>query len=401
MNKDQLYGKLNEINEVLTRKFHKEGDIGILEGSAGISLFFFYYSRFNSSNESESFGAKIIENAINKINEGYYNPSYCSGIVGLAWAIELLVEENFINADTGHIFNDLDDTFYSILISEIKKGNYDFLYGALGYGNYFIKKYKNTKSKKLKDRYRNYILELISQLQKISYKDRNGLKWYSYTDKVHEIEGCNLSLSHGMPGIIIFLAKLHKFSDFSKIVEPLLKDSIKYILSCENINVSISLFPNRFPLRNQNAANSRLAWCYGDLGVGMSMWYASKVLNDKALMENAVRILKHSAKRQTTAKTMVKDASICHGAYGIAQIFNRAYKEAKEIEFKEAANYWIIEGINMAIHKGEYAGYKQWVDKENWIGKVGLLEGIAGIGLVLIEAMSDIDLKWDECLLLS
>ena len=49
------------------------------------------------------------------------------------------------------------------------------------------------------------------------------------------------------------------------------------------------------------------------------------------------------------------------------------------------------------------AGYKVWRTSEYGGLQIeyAFLEGIAGIGLSLISAISDIDPKWDEYLLLS
>ncbi len=57
----------------------------------------------------------------------------------------------------------------------------------------------------------------------------------------------------------------------------------------------------------------------------------------------------------------------------------------------------------MAIFKDGFCGYKKYRAEEHggWIPEAGLLEGIAGIGLILISIVSDIEPKWDRCLLLS
>ncbi|MFM7431585.1 MAG: hypothetical protein ACKO1F_17035, partial [Flammeovirgaceae bacterium] len=47
-------------------------------------------------------------------------------------------------------------------------------------------------------------------------------------------------------------------------------------------------------------------------------------------------------------------------------------------------------------------GFLVWKGTDNgWVEFDGLLEGSAGIGLALLSAISDIEPKWDRCLLLS
>ncbi len=70
--------------------------------------------------------------------------------------------------------------------------------------------------------------------------------------------------------------------------------------------------------------------------------------------------------------------------------------------FKEATEFWIQDGLNKATHKDGLAGYKQWNAKDKeWVSNIPLLEGIAGIGLTIIDYLADFDSSWDECLMIS
>ena len=68
----------------------------------------------------------------------------------------------------------------------------------------------------------------------------------------------------------------------------------------------------------------------------------------------------------------------------------------------ESANFWIADGIRKASYKDGYAGYKQWNGlTKDWTSELSLLEGVAGIGLVLIDHLSEESNFWDECLMIS
>ena len=85
-----------------------------------------------------------------------------------------------------------------------------------------------------------------------------------------------------------------------------------------------------------------------------------------------------------------------------AQIFHRMYLETKENIFKQASDMWIEDGLSKGIHENGLAGYKQWDNiKNEWIAKATLLEGIAGIGLTIIDQLADFETTWDECLMIS
>jgi len=224
------------------------------------------------------------------------------------------------------------------------------------------------------------------------------------TDIEKGTKGYNLSLSHGMSSIVGVLTKLNEFDDFKNATSHLLIKCINYIRKFKTTDdKSVSLFPSMIPQDDENINwHSRIAWCYGDLGIGIRFWYASKVLKDEALKNEALAILKHAAKRISKEDSMVTDAGICHGSYGNAQIFYRMYKETNDAEFKDASDIWIKHGLDSAIHEDGYAGYKQWrgLDKD-WKPELNLLEGIAGIGLTIIDQLADFDTNWDECLMIS
>ena len=148
--------------------------------------------------------------------------------------------------------------------------------------------------------------------------------------------------------------------------------------------------------------SSRLAWCYGDLGISVALWHASQALGRKDWEQEAIDTILHASKRRGLVENGVVDAGLCHGTAGIAHIFNRMHGYTGLEELKEASNYWFAETLKMARFEDGLAGFKAWQGNERgWVNEPGLLEGIAGIGLALISAVSDIEPAWDECLLLS
>ena len=166
----------------------------------------------------------------------------------------------------------------------------------------------------------------------------------------------------------------------------------------------ISYFPVWINEKNNTPSeSSRLAWCYGDLGISMALYQVSKVTDNKILEKLAIEVLLNASNRRNLVSEQVIDAGLCHGTAGIAHIFNRMYRNTGIEKFKETSDFWIEETLKMAKFDDGLAGYKAWHTEKygGWVNEYGLLEGIAGIGLALISAVSDIEPKWDECLLLS
>lgn len=405
MNKDLLEEKLKEIDRIIQSKYKEETQIGVLAGLAGISLFEFYYSKYLDIDDHADVGVDMLTDCIDKINEGYSYPTFCTGIAGAGWVLDHLEQEEFMDADNDDLLPELDQYIYTFMVTDMKNGNYDFLHGAIGYAFYFLNRYRNTKSDELKEKYKGFLFEFIDLLEDLSEDAGDGkVRWESELSIETKERGYNLSLSHGMSSIVGILTKIHEQDGFKEKAEPMLRGAIKYILSFKTEKENpFSIFPSWITDKSEGEdGQSRLAWCYGDLGVGMRFWYASKTLNDEALGQTAIEVLKHSAKRTAVEDSLVRDAGVCHGSYGNAQMFLRMYRETGDQEFKDAFEFWIQDGINRATFENGYAGYMQWKGMEkDWGAEVSLLEGIAGIGLSILDYLADYNTNWDECLMIS
>lgn len=399
--KTELTHKLTEIGAVLLNETSVHNDIGVLGGTIGVSLFHFYYAKFLNDDTHADKGAEIVSESFDRIQKGYFYPTFCDGIAGALWGLELLKEEQFIALDEDIITPETDEYLLGIMKKNIAGNHYDFLHGAIGYGFYFLKRYENSTSGILKKRYKEYLDVLVTFLKNTAIKNEDGVWWKSKKDlDQEELEDCNLGLSHGISGIINFLSRLAVHTVFYDEVSNLLKLAVTYLIRSKNNNLElVSSFPNFIVEGKPIDPFSRLAWCYGDLGIGLTLLRVGKVLNDQALYQQAILILKQTTKRRSFLETSVKDAGICHGAFGIMHIYNHIYSKTKNSVFKETAHFWARTGLDMARHTDGQAGYKAYY-KDHWKSETCLLEGISGIGLALISYLADFDTRWDEALLI-
>ncbi|KZS42658.1 hypothetical protein AWE51_04205 [Aquimarina aggregata] len=396
--------KLKQISEIIDAKAHENKEIGVLSGISGVALFQFYYSKYIEDDSHADKGAETITRAIDLINEGVIYPTFCTGIAGACWVLEVLKEEEFVELDEDFLSSDLDAYLLQAMKADIETENYDFLHGAMGYGYYFLKRYQNVTNSESKKAYKEYLDLLINALKNSSLNKDDNVWWETELIKDEGTMGCNLSLSHGMSSNINFLSRIAEHSEFYDDVKELLKNASHYILSCKNKDTTLTAtFPNWVVKENADESGSRLAWCYGDLGIGLSLLRVGKQLNDTKLYNGALSALKYSTKRRDIDEAGVMDAGLCHGAYGIMHIYHYLYKTTNEVVFKETADFWAEKSLELAIHTEGYAGYMMWRGGQkdnNWKPSVDLLEGIAGIGLSMISYLAPFDTKWDECLLI-
>ena len=117
-----------------------------------------------------------------------------------------------------------------------------------------------------------------------------------------------------------------------------------------------------------------MAWCYGDPGAAGALFAAEP--------EIATAITERAAVRPVLDSGVV-DGSICHGAAGLAHIFNRFHQASGSGLLRQAALDWLEQLVEMPRPDS------------------GFLTGAAGVGLVLLAAATPIEPRWDRVLVLS
>lgn len=404
INKTEDFILLKKIQKSIEPNIKLVEDLGIASGLSGVILYQFLLSKVLNSNDEFNKGKRLIELGIEKINTGYKIPTYCNGIVGFFWTLQYLDENNIVEIETD-IFIQIDEFIFEAMVMSIKLRNYDFLHGAIGYGVYFLKRYKKSNDKLLKEKYKGYIKRLILYLDQTKIDDINGIKWESpQKSDIDGVINIDLGLAHGVPSIMYFLSLVYESKLFCAKIKPMLINASSFLLSTKHINKGlISLFSTyQYHLYKKEEVASRLGWCYGDVGIGLAFLKVANVLNDDKLKGEALDILKHSALRRKLKENFIYDAGICHGAYGLSQIFGRLYKNTQVNEFYDSSQYWKKTGHAMVDYnqKGDIY-YPIYKGDRDWVKPFSLLEGLSGIGLNLISHLTNFEDTWDECLFIS
>ena len=113
--------------------------------------------------------------------------------------------------------------------------------------------------------------------------------------------------------------------------------------------------------------------------------------------------------RQTAERSLkdssVIDAGICHGAAGVAHLFNRLYQATDDPVLAEAARRWIDEALALRRLDEGIGGFRSWAPNEDkelgWRDEPGFLTGAAGVGLALLAAATAVEPEWDRVLQVS
>jgi len=387
----------NIYKEFLPYEFSE--NIGLHGGTSGVALFLTYYDYIiHCKKEVSPITIDILEHNIKCIDNGCRQYTICDGISGFGWLCEHLKKLEMLRKEDIEFLDDLDPFLYNMMIIDIQRGNYDYLHGALGVGSYFITRFYRKEV-------HEYLEKLLTGLEKTGFLCENGaVKWISVIRSETGDKGYNISLSHGMSSIAVFLIRLHKLNFEIDRVDKLLIRTMKYIIEQATFREGrISYFPTFSKESSAGNYDSRLGWCYGDLGIAHVLWQAANILKNENWENAAIKILNYNSNRRDLRRNAINDAGLCHGSSGVAHIFWNLYLNTHIHVFKEAVDFWFNITIQMAKYNDGLAGFKAW-RTERFGGPVktySLLEGIAGIGLFLLSYLDGSGTAWDECLMLS
>ncbi|TDX00534.1 lanthionine synthetase C family protein [Dinghuibacter silviterrae] len=348
----------------------------LLTGAAGIQLFNLLYLKNKNETADEACQENIQLLAEHSLS--FTHPTFCSGFAGTNWFFKYLYGKGLLTSEDVSMLCYRDTELENTSIQMLETGNYDFLHGAVGIAYYLLYP-PNTTSE-------GYFPDFFSIIS--SLIDKN-------TTEV------NFGLSHGIPSILKFCVQCFKQGICMDASQKLAEQIILILLANTNPDPAINYFPYSISTAKETERRTRLAWCYGDLGVGIVLYQAGTVFQNKQLVDFSLEVLLHSTKRKNSKEARVSDACVCHGSAGIAHIYNRMWHYTRNPVFKEACDYWIQKTVEFSAHEDGIAGYKKYDGLNNvYINEGGLIEGTAGVGLALLSYLTG-DFSWDYCLMLN
>ncbi|MDP1972915.1 MAG: lanthionine synthetase C family protein, partial [Sediminibacterium sp.] len=323
-------------------------------------------------------------------------PTFCNGYAGTNWFFKFLNIDGTLKDEDVDLLCYRDEDLKNISLEMLKSGNYDFLHGAIGIAYYLL--YNN--GNKLDE---EYFATFFILLNALSARSTQGIMIPTYDFKINNIkpDEINFGLSHGIPSILKFCLQCYKHMVCKKESKELANRIIEYIISNPNDDITHCYFPYHVTLGKDAEKRTRLAWCYGDLGVSIVLYQAASLFQEKKWMDLALHVLLDSTKRRTHDQTMIVDGSLCHGTAGAAHIYNKMWHYTQNAVFKDASDYWIQKTLELSVYSDGIGGYKKFSGyTKSYENDPGLLEGTAGIGLALLSYLTG-DFSWDYTLMLN
>ena len=370
----------------------KEENYNLFNSNGGTLLFHYLYAKqLNLTSAQKSLEMRLVDFLENF--QQTKEVTFFGGLSGNIWLVHFFEKKGLLDDLLIDIKKELADFILFNINSCNRYSNYDFLHGSLGM-LHTISDCQNIFGV-------SFVSEMFSNIAQGIQKTNTGFyyeNWMNIIENKAQVKEVNFSLSHGITAAVVIFSEI-KSIESTEATQQL----IRYIQSYKSEKNTLSLYPSTVQEGSPVVCNSRLAWCYGDLGIAAAFWQAGKSLGNEEWKKEAINIMLYTSQRRDLKENLVVNAGFCHGTSGIAHIFNRFYKETGLKEFDEARWYWLEQTLLLLENENGLSDFKSWQGNSGWVKDCTLLEGIAGIGLVMLGFLSDDiqDLDWDNCLLLN
>jgi lantibiotic modifying enzyme len=373
-------------------------DPGIAGGDAGVALFFSYLHAAVGSAGAADRALEALDRSMSALPERRLLPSLYSGFFGVGWTVTHLTREMF-EGDSG-LASEIDDALRQLLSETKETSPFELVAGLAGYGTYLVERLPDPGAAELLGR----IIDVLE-----ASRDASGA-WYTdpswLPDWQRELmpRGCyNLGVAHGIPGVIGLLASAWREGFDDPRIPKLAEDAVRWLLTQKHLSMPGSVLPSHVA-PDDEPRPTRTAWCYGDLGAATVILSAAESFGRSDWREEALSIARIAAGR-SFEETKTMDSGLCHGASGIAHLFNRIYQATGEEEMRDTALAWYRRALDMRRPGEGMAGYLNWVvippHEGVWKAEAGFLTGVAGVGLALLAAVTVVEPAWDRVMLVA
>ncbi|RMG43965.1 MAG: hypothetical protein D6718_11080 [Acidobacteria bacterium] len=383
------------IAETLAGDEEDAHDPTLATGTAGVALFLAYAGRSFGSERWSRAAALRLSAALAAAPRRCSSAALFGGLLGPVWVAAHLAREGLLPLAFERAVRPADALIGGLCRRAGDTAPVELMYGLAGYGVAALERGGNREAGRALE-------EAVRRIVRRAERDGSGVRWATpFGDYEY-----NLGLAHGVPGVAAFLARAAAAGPGDdEELRSVISGALRWTWRMQRRGGAL-----RFPAMTGRAAGrparSRLGWCYGDLGVASAMAMASRVTGDRRWCARA-RALALRAGFLPPKLAGVADASLCHGAAGVAHLCGRLGRALRVPALLRAARRWLRRAVD--FHRPDVGGI---AGLEPVPGPAPgraptpgerrcFLIGAAGVGLVLLEALGPEPPAWDRVLLLS
>jgi class I lanthipeptide synthase len=359
------------------------GELALFDGRTGLALFHGGYARARADDRHAELAQARFDEVATALAGLPLEPSLYSGYTGIAWVASQLTDDA------------LDEDIGPALLADVRGDrdhDFDLVWGITGAGLYALERGQTAA-----------VGAVVESLLSSARTLPDGVAWWRpasqltagqrrvFSDGLYDV-----GLAHGTAGVIVFLARaLDRAPTDRARVCGVIEQAARWLWNQRRDGRY--MFPAMVGADGQCTA-SRFGWCYGDLGVALALLAAGGALDDATLVERGLAVARVAAATPLGDSSVV-DPSVCHGAAGVGHLLHRLFRATGESAFADAAIAWLSRCLAMRSPDLALAGWCAPPPPGRWSERFGLMTGIAGVGLALLAAISDVEPTWDRVLL--
>lgn len=379
--------------ELVALDLDRDGvDISLAGGVAGIAVALAEVDDAGVVPGARVHGERLIDRALQELRSrpmpsiGLY-----SGLSGVTWALGR-VTGAAPGADT------LDELIADAL-DRPHRGPYDLVSGLIGVGVYALDRLPRRPARRI-------LARVVERLDLLAVARGAGIAWYTPPELLFGAKLAafprgmfDVGLAHGAAGAIALLAEIHAAGIERARCRRLIDGAVRWLLAAAPPGGG----PCRYPLGIADditgpPSPTRPGWCYGTTSVAAAVLAAGVRLEVAAWRDAGHALAAEAAGHDT----IVGDAGLCHGAAGLAHLYNRFFHATGDARFAHAARRWVERCLAIRQLGVAVAGFPRLDGPEGpWEPDPGVLTGAAGVALALTAAVTARAPRWDDALLAS
>lgn len=382
-----------------------ERDPSLGRGQAGLAILYAWLARTRRMPQADVLARRCLDRAIEVASTQAMTASLYAGFTGIAWAAEMV--DHVLDPDAEDRSAAIDDALVRLLSRADRwSAPYDLVVGLTGLGVYALQRYPRPSASES-------LRRVVDRLHECAQHDEHGLYWWTAPAEIPDESSrkqypsgrADLGVAHGMAGAIGLLGGICGARVGQATARPLVEGAVSWLFAHSIPSATGPTFP-LWVAPGSEPWPARCAWCYGDPGIAAALLTAARGVGD-AEWEQAAVALACRAARRPASETGVVNANFCHGAAGLAHLYNRMYQATGEGELGRAALYWLERTLGFYRRARDTGG--SWVrgswdpgqrELWTWTG-TELVEGAAGVALVLLAAATSAEPTWDRMFLVS
>jgi hypothetical protein len=318
------------------------------------------------------------------------------GLVQVGWTVAHLAGGD----DADQLTAAIDERLANVL-ERPWTAEYDLVHGLVGFGVYALERGESGRA---------LAVRVLDELDALARPRGAGIAWHTRSELMapHERAGApggcwDLGVAHGAAGVIALLARYVATGIEPARARASLERAVAFLLAAEPSDRD-----GRYPTwyvdgpGEQPAPSTRLAWCYGDLGIALALVSAARACDRDDWQAEALALARRCAMRAQDHAYVI-DSGLCHGSAGAAHQFHRLYQATRDPIFVDASRAWLDRLL--ATRRSEpIAGFPAATFSDRatftWSPDPSLLVGACGVALALAAFVSDLEPRWDRMLLL-